>query len=224
MTTTQEGLQALAQRILDDARRQGETIIEEGEAHADLTITQAREEIETTRAQILADAEERAASLRRQAASSARVEAKRVLLAKREELINRTFERAWQQLLQPRPPEQYAAVLRRLTVEGAARLGGGMLEIRVNSADRSVLSPETLRTAEDELRQSGIKANLYLAEQTEAIAGGVIIAKDGGRMVFDNSFEGRLERMKDRLRLEVWQMLSAGQAADVISPEIRRAA
>jgi vacuolar-type H+-ATPase subunit E/Vma4 len=43
------------------------------------------------------------------------------------------------------------------------------------------------------------------------IAGGVIAAKAGGRVLFDNSLEARFERQRDSLREDVWQVLGEWQ-------------
>ena len=82
--------------------------------------------------------------------------------------------------------------------------------MQVNHRDSELLTPDFLRSVQSRLSQMDVAGDLEIGPPV-AIIGGVIVGKDGGRVLFDNSFEGRIERQMWTLRNVIWQILGGGE-------------
>ncbi|MCL5263918.1 MAG: V-type ATP synthase subunit E family protein [Chloroflexi bacterium] len=203
---SQENLRMLSSAILDDARRRGQEIVGKAQESAESILRQAHEAAVAKRQAVLAAAQRDAKGYKREIVSAARLEAKSLLLAKREELISRALETARDHLRASLKPEDRRAALEKLTLEAVTILGGGKLTVRSNEPDARLLTLKFLTDVERRLAATGVTADLEPGPAVD-IAGGVIVQKDQGRVVCDNSFEARLERQKWTLRNEIWQFL-----------------
>jgi len=202
-----EGLSKLSTEILDDATRRGEEIRRSARERADSILESAREAAAAKRQAIVTQAQRDAERHRSQTISVARIEAKNLLLAKREELISRVIELARERLRSSLAAEQRKAALDKLLVEAANSLGGGNLTVHANEQDSGLLTSDFLANVEKRLAASGARSSLRLGSQAD-IDGGVIVDRDDGRIVCDNSFGARLEQQRWALRNEIWQILT----------------
>ncbi|MBI2954979.1 MAG: hypothetical protein HYY30_11735 [Chloroflexi bacterium] len=203
---SQEGLKALSSAILDDARRRGEGILRNAQERADVIIRQAQEAAAARRQAIVVEAQRDADGYKRQVVSTARLQAKSLLLTKRENIISRAFEIARDRLRSSLKQGERESILARFVSEAATSLDGGRLTVRANKSDSAFLTPAFLEAVESRLAKSGIVSDLQTGPAVDII-GGVVAERDGGRVKYDNSFEARLEREKWTLRNEVWQLL-----------------
>jgi vacuolar-type H+-ATPase subunit E/Vma4 len=202
-----EGLDALAEEILDEARQRAEGLTKGAEERAAATMRQAREAATAQRRAAAAEAEREAARYRARVRSAAHLEARRRLLAKREEVIVRALAMAHQRLLTALTAEERRTALEKAIVEAATALGGGRLTVRANPQDTEALTPALLQELQSRLESAGVSAELVVGTPAE-IGGGAIVSTEEGRAVYDNSFEGRLERQQWELRNAVWEALS----------------
>lgn len=202
-----EGIRALRREILSKAQRQANALIEEAKEEGEAARRQAEEKAQAIREEILREAQEEAASIKQRIVSTAQLEAQRMLLAKREELISRVFAEARKRLASVRRSNAYPDVLRQLILEAAIGLGGGELIVWANEEDMALLSDDFLAQVAQEL---GPGTTLKRGESPVDIDGGVIVGRADGRMRYDNSFAARLERWKDELRSEVYRILTEG--------------
>jgi len=203
----EEGLQALRAQIAGSARGRADEVIGAAEAQAAEMLRQAQEAAEAERRRVIDEARQEAERYRVRALSAAQLEAKRQLLMGREELINRVFEGARQRLRGGLTGEERRAALARLLAEAAAALGGGDLTVRAGPADAQLLAAQLLQEAAVRGTSAGVAASLQPGPPA-AIEGGVVVSKEEGRILFDNSFSARLERQSWALRNEVWQALT----------------
>ena len=203
-----QDVQRLSAEILARARREAEEVRQAARAKADQILAQARQAAEREAQQLLAGAEKEAQTAILQAASTAEVTAQRLVLEAREKLIDQALDAAWQQVVGLADAGQRQRSLLALVVEAVAALGGGDVQLRLNSQDRTLVTPAFLAEAHGLLARAGLQANLTVASEPEPIAGGVITAKEGGRLLFDNSFEARLDRQREALRVEIWRVLA----------------
>ena len=202
-----EGIRALRREILSKARRQAEALIEEAKEEGEVARRQAEEKAQAIREEILREAQEEAASIKQRIVSTAQLEAQRMLLAKREELISQVFAEARKRLAELRRSDAYPHILRRLILEAAAGLGGGELIVWANEEDMALLSDDFLAQVAQRLDP---ETTLRRGESPVDIDGGVIVERADGRMRFDNSFAARLERLRDELRSQVYRILIGG--------------
>ena len=104
------------------------------------------------------------------AARLARMEAKKSLLAVKQEMISRSFDKAAQMLVSL-PEEQYVALLAKLA---AAASVTGEEEIVLNAADRARVGEAVVKAANAKL---GGKGKLKLSDATGEFDGGLILRR-----------------------------------------------
>lgn len=202
-----EGIRALRQEILSKAQRQAEALLEEAKEEREAARRQAEKRAQAIREEILDEARKEATLTKQRIISAARLEAQRMLLAKREELISRVFAEVRNRLAELRRSDAYPDILRRLILEAAASLGGGELIVWANEEDMALLSDQFLAQVAQELDPG---TTFRRGKSPVDIDGGVIVGRADGRMRYDNSFAARLERWKDELRSQVHRILTEG--------------
>ena len=104
------------------------------------------------------------------AARLGRMEAKKTLLAVKQEMISRSFDEAAKQLVSL-PEEQYVALLAKLA---AAASVTGEEEIVLNAADRARVGEAVVKAANEAL---GEKGKLTLSDATGEFDGGLILRR-----------------------------------------------
>ena len=104
------------------------------------------------------------------AARLGRMEAKKTLLAVKQEMISRSFDEAAKQLVSL-PEEQYVALLAKLA---AAASVTGEEEIVLNAADRACVGEAVVKAANEKL---GEKGKLTLSEAEGEFDGGLILRR-----------------------------------------------
>ncbi len=202
-----EGLQALTREILSAAEERAAEIRGAAGERAEAALRQAREAGATERERVVGEAGRQAARERARIESAAKLEARRRLLERREAVIGRVLAAVRAHLEGGLSGLERRQALEKLLVEAAAALGGGALTVQASPQDAPFLTPELLRQAASRLEAQGVAAEIALGPPAP-ILGGAIVTADGGRVVLDNSFDARLERMSWALRNEAWQALT----------------
>ncbi len=103
----------------------------------------------------------------------ARMEAKKEILALKQDMVSRSFDRAKEQLL-ALPAEQYGALLAKLAAQASVT---GDEEIILNAADRAALGEKVVQAANTLLSAAGKNAALTLSGQTGDFEGGLILRR-----------------------------------------------
>jgi vacuolar-type H+-ATPase subunit E/Vma4 len=209
-----EGLQALSRAILDDAGGEATRIIAEAQERATAKKQSALTEAARVRQEILGRAHDEIERLQQQTVATARLEAQRVLLARREALIEAIFAEAARQLALARQKTGYAELLRRLVIDAVEQMG--------RPAECLVHVAEQDEHLFDETAESGalLESPAYREAQVclrlgepAAISGGVVVESADGHKRYDNSLEARLKRGQARWRAQVYQLLQ-GESAE----------
>ena len=130
--------------------------------------------------------------------STARLEARKQILAAKQELVGQAFDQALEQLL-ALPEEQYIALLADLAAEAAAT---GREKVAFSQKDRTRYGKQVVTRANDIL---GEKGHLTLAEGTRNIRGGIIL--EGDRVEVNCSFEALIRAQKESETAEVARIL-----------------
>lgn len=89
----------------------------------------------------------------------------------------------------------YPSLLLKLIIKGLGFLEGERFLCQVNEQDRLLLSPDCLK-------EIGLKIGkeVSLDQRSIPIKGGVIMVRDDGRVLYDNSLEGIFERQYEKIR------------------------
>ena len=104
-------------------------------------------------------------------ASAAELEAKKSILAFKQEQVAKTFDAAAAQLAKL-PREAYVTFLAQ---QAAAAASCGEEELVFNAEDAANVGKAVAKAANELLRERGVNGNLTVSEQTRPIPGGVIV-------------------------------------------------
>lgn len=208
MEQEMSGIKALSRAILDDTRGEAEQIVADAQREAAAKKHQAQAEAEAIRRKVLDHVWEEITRLRQRSLATARLEAQRVQLKRREELIEAVFGQAAQELQRLRQSPQYVgrirAILEELVVDAVEQLGRPA-ECFVCLAAQDMAELDERALAQLAARWDG-RVRLQLGRPAE-IWGGVILEIADGRQRYDNSFAARLAREQVRLRARVYQLV-----------------
>ena len=191
----------LQKEIQDQSEREAAAILEQVEKEAQQTLNGAQKQANTIRKELIKKAEAQAEKIRRKILSSVHLEVKKQTLKTRESLLAHVFQEVENKLDGFRRTPDYPAHLIKLIIEGILALGVDEIRILPGEIEKKQLSRDVLYKIADRIKkQTGREVVLTLADQVLPDAGVVLVSADE-RMLFDNRFKTRMQRMKNEMRL-----------------------
>lgn len=195
------GIQKIIERIESDADAERAQIISEAEARCAEIEASSAEMARSEYERIVSDGEQMARQRLERRTSVAALEAKKQVLAVKQEMVQAAFERAVRLLLEL-PDEQYVELLSRLA-SVASRTGN---EILAFSERDTVRVGETVKDAANTLlRREGKAADLQVSPDPRNIRGGVIISC--GSIETNCSLDALVSRERNALSGKVADLL-----------------
>ena len=193
-------LDALVERVLQRAREEATAIVERGGKAAERERRRAEQERDTRQqaaeAALREAAEQRAYSARAEAEQDKR----RAAMNAREAAVGAVFAEALQSLQQFDVPTERRELLRELVREGIRVVGAPATRVRLNQAERELaLGPDFPKDIDG--------VSIVLEEDALDAVGGPVVTDEAGRVIYENTFEARLERMREPLRRLVAETL-----------------
>ena len=183
-------------RALDEqADAEVAEILRVAKAQAKAIEKEAREEADRITASRVAAAEESIRARTNKTLNAARLEAKRNLAAVRENAVDRVFADAATQLASTRGTADYAVVFKALAEEALAGVDGPC-EIHVVADDADL--------AAKVVKDLGVTCSVVPGLDS---IGGLTVTYDGGRVVRQNTFEGRLAKVRSLASAKVAEVL-----------------
>lgn len=198
------GIRALSRAVLDDTRAEAERIVSAAYREADDQRRRVEQTVSEIRRQIEEETERRVALIKQQAIAVAQLEAQRILLRRREELVGAILAAVKDRLPLLRKSEGYRDLLCRLIVEAVEELGEPS-ECVVHVAPQDEAWLEALDLEGFAARWHG-RVHLRCGEPLD-IQAGVILETADGKKRYDNTLETRLEHEWPRLRPQVYRIL-----------------
>ncbi len=197
------GLDSIKQKILDDAQTRADAIIAEAEAEADAIVQKAMEEAGKNREKRLAYAQTEAVKARERVIGSAKMEAKKILLAEKQKLMDQCFEKAKQEIINM-PLSDYEELMVELIVASSEE---GDEEIIFNTRDSGRISLlRFLVRVNSKLKADGVKApRMLISEDNINASGGFLLKK--GDIVVNNTIEALLAAKREQLEVELAAIL-----------------
>jgi vacuolar-type H+-ATPase subunit E/Vma4 len=202
----------IVEKILADADAEVQRIVQNAHNVAEAEREKARKEAQEIQAQILDQAEESARKLRSREASTAQIEAKRLLLTAREEAVSKIVTQIEERLRRIREdPNLYRQSLRNLAAEAILAVRQPAAVLKVSRIDGSIADERFLDGVRTRVSvSSGSEVRIDLELDDADMGGGCIATSAEGRIVLDNTFRRRLERMKPQLRSLIAKELRKG--------------
>jgi V/A-type H+-transporting ATPase subunit E len=199
-------LDALVERVLSRAREEAASLVDRARKAADRQVQNAQEHCEAQRRSAQDAADEADGQRLHSVRAGLRQEQRRSEMNACEDAVNEVFADALRALSVIDDAVGRRQGLVALVREAAGALGVTAVRIRLNPAEQSLA-----RTPEF-LREFGA-VQVTVEDETIETSGGPVVTDESGRMVFENTYEARLDRARDRLRSRVatWLQLPTGE-------------
>lgn len=195
-----QGIENITRRIQADTQAEVDRILADAQQDADKIrakyAAKADRETEDLLARGKALAQERVHCIH----SAAQMESRKMTLAAKQELIDRAFELALEQLLSL-PEEDYISLLADLALQA----GSGTESILLNPKDREKLGQKVLTLVNKRAGEVGKTGKFTLSPQTAPIQGGLLLS--GGAVEVNCALETLVQMQRTEAAGEVSRLL-----------------
>jgi V/A-type H+-transporting ATPase subunit E len=188
-------IEDILQALDEEGRAECQAIFASAQEEVDRIIAEAEAEAERIRESKMERMNKEVDSERAALLYSARLEFKHRMIEAREEIVNEAFAKAFAVLSEARANGKYEKVLTELVREGLNKVSGVPV-VHCDPADVDL----TARCLSD------LKVKGEVAPDIQCL-GGAVVATEDERVRIVNTLEERLERAKNRLRMEVAEEL-----------------
>lgn len=171
-------------------------ILNAADIQAASIVEEARAEAERIKQRKLEAIEEGLRARAGKIVNDARLDAKRALAGVREELVNEVFEAAAAKLASLRGTASYESVFRGLAEEALAGADGPCV-VSVDPADQGL--------AKKTLSELGVAGDVVT---DSSMSGGLVVSLHDGRVVRWNTFESRLQKVRETAEAAVAEILT----------------
>ena len=203
------GIEKITGQIDADVQKEIDAALDQARAQAQEIEDRYASQAQTQAEAIRRKGEQDAALRRERLVDVARLEARKTLLAAKQDLVGQAFDLALKKLLEL-PDQEYIALLAKLAV-AASRTGRE--QVILSQKDRSRYGKQAVTMANDMLaKKAGPRAAesagmLTLAGESRPMAGGLILRD--GKVETNCSFEVLIHLQRDSLSAEVARALFA---------------
>jgi V/A-type H+-transporting ATPase subunit E len=188
-----ESLEKLQNRILSDARLKADETIKEARAKAQHLLEEGRQRAQTESDEIITKANVEAESIRRSILSS-KVRVNRLrILDEKNRIIQDIIHKVEDQLSSIANSEQFENTAQRFVAEAVKAVDSDQPIVRVGFKDATKKNLDGISRV---LPKGG---KLVIDEKPIDEFGGVVATDPEGRVVFNNTFKSRLERLDNQL-------------------------
>lgn len=197
----------LSEEILADARRKGERTVKRAEREGEKAVARAVKKAERVRRHVLQGAQKRIERERHVSESALRLEERMSRLKAEGALLDEAFNDALTRL-HARDGFDYKRIVTELAVEAVLAMTGDDFVLRLAEAEPESIKRSLPREVARAVREkAGRAVKITVAGEAAPIETGVVVESTDGVQHFDNSFAGRLERMKGDLRTDIARVL-----------------
>jgi len=204
----EKGAQLIAEDILREAREKATGIIRDAKKEAGMLLDAARFGAKEEEEREVKEARAQGKRIHEEVVSEGRMRARKELFQKREELINEVLKEVEKELKVYTSSDKYEKDLARIAVSACKKLGSNQVVIRANRRDLKLLE----KSKEQILRELGGAekgASVSFGEPIQTI-GGVRVGTPDGRVEIDETFDGKMRREFEALRVKVAKVLFEG--------------
>ncbi|MFY9114568.1 MAG: V-type ATP synthase subunit E family protein [Dethiobacteria bacterium] len=197
----ENGAERICRRIQADIREKVEEIAAEATRKSEAILADAEKEARKQQEQILERMQKKAEEQKRRILSMAQLDARKEVLAAKQELINDAFNQALDMLFNL-DPAAYLEILRRMLLSS---IKTGEEVIILSPRDKSRIPDDFWNELNRELAAAGYINKISPGEADPNISGGFILRAGG--IEINNSFGSLLEMYRDDLEPEVAALL-----------------
>ena len=203
-----QGLEAIREAIIQQAKDEASTIMAEAVKEKEKVLSSAREQALRSSIDRLKEAEAEAEVRYRERLSTLSNELRRDFLSKREEIIDKLWEKAMERLQVFVGTDQYKKELERLVLKAAREIEADTIILDANKSDLSYLS-ENLDGLEKKLKDEELDKTLKVGKEIKCIGG--LQACDAKRsIIVDLTYDGKMRRIRPNVRSKLALMITEG--------------
>lgn len=200
-------------RIKDEietkAKATAEVIINKANEDAKEILKTAKDEAIKVKNDILAKSEREAYNIKVQDISRKKLSLKMDFLETREQIFEEIFVESRSKIQNFTATEDYKKYLISLLEISGNSIGGGHLDLHLRKEDQSIFSKTVLTDIESKVSQfTGEQTEISIAKNELKSLGGLKLVRNDSKLFIDNSFEKRLERANDDIRIELSELMS----------------
>ena len=193
MNKMSESLEKLQNRILSDAKHKADETIKDSQAKSQQILEEARRRAQREFEEIIAKANVEAESIRRSILSS-KVRVNRLrILDEKNRIVEDIIHSVEDQLSSISKSEQFEETAQRFVTEAVKAVDTDQPVVRIGFRD---MSKRNLDEVSKVLPKGG---KLVIDEKPIDGLGGVVATDPEGKVVFNNTFKSRLERLDNQL-------------------------
>lgn len=204
----EKGAQLIADDIINEAKEKAADIVRRAKKEVRTLLDAARFGAKEEMGHEMKEARAQGKHVYDGVLAEGRMKAKREMLQKREELINEVFREAEKKLQAQTSSKKYAEDLIHITVGACKKLGSEKVIIRANRRDLKLLE-KSKDTITRELGGGEKAVNISFGGPIQAI-GGVRVRTPDGKIEIDETFEGKMRREFETLRVKIAKVLFEG--------------
>ena len=195
------GIEKLTERIAADTDRERQSILAGGKAQAAEIRASYEALAESEYAESVAKGKQDAAERIERMGNVAQLEARKLRLSAKQEMLEKAFDLALKKLLNMPEPE-YVDLLSKLAVEGSVT---GREALILSVADRPRFGKKVVISANEKLEKAGKTAELTLAEESREFTGALYI--QDGKVETNCTFPTIVRMLKEQMSGQVAQIL-----------------
>jgi len=204
----EEGAKLIIDDILKEAKKKAAEVIQTAEREAATMRDAARLGAKEEEEHKLKEARVRGKQVYEEVMAEGRMKAKKEMLQKKEGLIGDVFKEAEEKLRAQVASKRYKEDIARIALSACRKLGSGDVVVRANRRDLKLLESFKEQMAR-ELSGGEKTVNISFGEPIQAI-GGVRVGTPDGKVEIDDTFEGRMRREFEVIRVKVAKVLFEG--------------
>ena len=202
-----KGTQLMVDEILREAKEQAASIVGAAKKEAATILNAARFTAREEEREVK-ETQEKGKRVYEEVLVDGKIKAKKEALQKREETINEVFKEVEKKLRKYSTSKKYQGDLISLAIDSCRKLGSNHVVIHANEKDSRVLKRAQKKIVKA-LSVKGAVASVSFGKSIQTM-GGVRIATTDGKIELGNTFEGKMRRDFDTLRVKVARLLFEG--------------
>ena len=197
------GIEKITQRISADTQQEAQVLMDNAKAQAAEITAGYHAEAEAAYAESLEKGKKAAQDRIERLTGVAQLEAKKLQLAARQEMLDKAFDLALKNMLEL-PEEQYADLLTKLALKASTT---GTEALIFSETDRARYGKRVVMAANEVLEREGKTAALTLSEESRPFQGGLYV--QSGKVETNCTFASLVRLQRQNMAREIADILFA---------------
>ena len=194
---TNSALEQIINKVLSQAESDMISKIDVAYDDAEKKLMASKHIIESDYNKIMDDARKQAENLKNQIVGNSRLSTRNKQLVLIEEAVSDAFEKAKTKIDSVRSSNEYVSMMKKLLEDGLNSINAEEVIVECNGKDRDVV-----KKMASELGLN-LKMKINISEEAIDVLGGLRVMSKDGSMVYDNTLDSRIERLKPIIRKDI---------------------